>query len=102
MTDSNDPGPDAGTTSSDDAIFGIPVRPWDQPDQPTDHGIPGGLRPKPGTGGVHPGWASAPQDAYDDAVSGGWGVPGQIMTGPIPKIRREQPPPSDEAPSEGD
>lgn len=105
MTSDSVPAPDAGAQRPqrtdpvrdderpegwDETVFGTPARPWDQPQQ-TSGGNPKDLRPHHHIGGVHPGWASAPQDAYDTAASGGWGVPGQILTGPIPKIRREQP-----------
>lgn len=81
--------PDAGADRWEEKVRPSPHTPWDQPEQPNDHGIPAGLRPHQQAGGVHPGWASTSQDAYDNADSGGWGVPGQLLTGPIPKLRPE-------------
>lgn len=44
---------------------------------------------------VHPGWAAQSQADYDAGNSGGWGGPGDHLTGPIPKIR-----PASERPDE--
>ncbi len=104
MVSSGDAGRDTGGQRSDETVFGTPATPWDQPEEFGDQS-PGGLRPRHHTGGVHPGWASATQEAYADAASGGWGVPGQVMTGPIPKIRRTPDVPATkdgEAPGQGD
>lgn len=87
VVSSGDRGADTEVRRSDETVDGTPAAPWDQPEHLGDQ-TPGGLRPRHHAGGVHPGWASATQEAYDDAASGGWGVPGQAMTGPIPKIRR--------------
>lgn len=87
VVSSGDRGADTEVKRPDETVFGTPVAPWDQPEQLGDQ-TPGGLRPHRHAGGVHPGWASATQEAYDAAASGGWGVPGQDVTGPIPKIRR--------------
>lgn len=51
---------------------GIP-HPWDDP-------------PAPDPTDVVAGWAHVPQEAYDDASSGGWGGPDSSLTGPIPRI----------------
>lgn len=51
---------------------------------------------------VHPGWASIPQDEYDLGVSGGWGTPGQHLTGPIPKLRPTLPASESEEPANPD
>lgn len=103
MASSIEPRPDCGAQPSDEAGFDTPATPWDQPDELTGDGTPGVLRPRRQAGGVHPGWASAPREAFDDAASGGWGVPGQVPTGPMPKIRRtvDAPDPDGEAPGEG-
>lgn len=87
VVSSGDRGADTEVQRSDETVFGTPAAPWDQPEQLGDQTL-GGLRPRHQAGGVHPGWASATQQAYDDAASGGWGVPGQDLTGPIPRIRR--------------
>jgi hypothetical protein len=48
---------------------------------------------------VHPGWGDVPDAAYELADSGGWGTPGEHLTGPIPTLRRAEPdaeaPPAD-------
>lgn len=46
---------------------------------------------------VHPGWSFTPQSEYDLGLSGGWGTPGEHLTGPIPKLRRS-PAPASQAP----
>lgn len=67
-----------------------PVTPWDQPK-------PGAAREDAEPGDILPGWADIPQQAYEEAASGGWGTPNQMLTGPIPTIRRHPAPPPEAA-----
>lgn len=41
------------------------------------------------------GWGS-PDEVVDGAPSGGWGTPGEHLTGPIPRLRSTTPPPEED------
>lgn len=94
MTDTGSQSPDEGRLP-DQAPFPdeeqLPER-LPAADQPV---VPDGAAPQAEpepTEDVHPGWGTTPQDEYDLGVSGGWGTPGDHLTGPIPTIPRRRRP----------
>lgn len=98
MTDTGSQSPDEGRLPDqaplpeDADSMGQPAASYEAavPNDPsTPNATPSGRTPP--AEDVHPGWGATPQDEYDLGVSGGWGTPGDHLTGPIPTIPRRRP-----------